>query len=74
MSSRRFYLTLPSNSSMVYYPSNTEARYAKKTTASDGTGRRLRSGVEMNIMTGEPAPFINGKSIVVLQFKRIVLL
>ena len=30
MSSRRFYLTLPSNSSMNYYPSNTVARYATK--------------------------------------------
>ena len=30
MTSRRFYLTLPSNSSMNYYPSNTVARYATK--------------------------------------------
>ena len=30
MSVRRFYLTLPSNSSMDYYPSNTVARYITK--------------------------------------------
>ena len=30
MSSRRFYLTLPSNSSMNYYPSNMVARYTTK--------------------------------------------
>jgi len=30
MSLRRFYLTLPSNSSANYYPSNTVARYANK--------------------------------------------
>jgi len=30
MSSRRFYLTLPSNSSMNYYPLNTVARHTSK--------------------------------------------
>jgi len=32
--------------------------------------------IEMNIMTdtGEPVPFIDGKSVVVLEFKRIGLL